>query len=131
MATAARTELDSISSQIISAAIKVHIALGPGLLESAYEAFLAHELRKQGLAVETQVALPVTYDGVTVDLGYRIDLKVANSVLVELKAVEGILPVHRAQLLSYLRLSDRRLGLLINFHTVRLKDGIVRIVNNY
>jgi GxxExxY protein len=118
-----------ISREVIGAAMKVHTALGPGLLESAYEACLLHELRKNGLKVESQIALPVVYDGLCLDLGYRIDLLVENSVVVELKACDAIHPVHEAQLLSYLKLSGKSLGLIINFHTVHLKDGIKRFVN--
>ena len=126
-----RSATNRLTGEIISAAIKVHAVLGPGLLESAYEACLAHELRRRGFQVATQVMLPVIYEGMKVDLGYRIDVMVENTVIVELKAHEGILPVHRAQLLSYLRLSDKRTGLLLNFHVPRLKDGIVRIVNEF
>lgn len=122
------TEND-VSRQIIDAAMRVHTALGPGLLESAYSACLAYELRRRGLRVETQVSLPVVYESVSIDLGYRVDLLVEGTVVVELKTVNNIKPIHEAQLLSYLRLSDRRLGLLINFHSVRLKDGITRMVN--
>ena len=105
--------------------------LGPGLLDGAYEVCFAHELRKRGLRVETQLPLPVSYDGVRVDLGYRLDLLVENEIVVELKAIETVLPVHKAQLLSYLRLGGKRLGLLINFHVDRLKDGITRLVNGF
>ncbi|MCS6883597.1 MAG: GxxExxY protein [Oscillochloridaceae bacterium] len=122
-------ELNHISGQIVDAAMKVHTALGPGLLESAYEACLAHELRKRGLKVLTQVALPVVYDGIELDAGYRLDLLVADAIIVELKAVEKVLPVHEAQLLSYLKLSGCKIGLLINFHVPKLKDGIKRMVN--
>jgi GxxExxY protein len=125
-----RERLNAISGQIINAALRVHTVLGPGLLESAYEVCFAHELRKRGLRVETQFPLPVTYDGVHVDLGYRLDLLVENEVVVELKAIESVLRVHKAQLLSYLRLGEKKLGLLINFHVDRLKDGITRLVNN-
>jgi GxxExxY protein len=123
--------LDRISHEVIGAAMKVHSALGPGLLESAYEACLAHELRKRGYLLATQVPLPVHYDGMVLELGYRIDMLVERSVLVELKAIENVLPVHKAQLLSYLRLSKKKLGLLINFHTLHLKDGITRLVNGH
>jgi GxxExxY protein len=118
-----------ISGAIIDAAMKVHTALGPGLLESAYEACLAYELRKGGLAVETQVELPVVYDGIRLDVGYRIDLIVASVVIVELKSVDSIAPIHKAQLLSYLKLSGRKVGLLLNFNVVHLKDGLTRMVN--
>lgn len=108
--------------------MKVHSALGPGLLESAYQACLAHELRKAGFRVQTEVLLPVIYDGITLDLGYRIDLIVNDLVIVELKSVEKITPIHQAQLLSYLKLSRKNLGLIINFNVLRLKDGIKRMV---
>lgn len=126
-----RDSLNAVTGEILQAAFKVHSTLGPGLLESAYEVCLAHELRKRGLRVETQLAVPVVYDGIQVDLGYRIDLLVEDSVVVELKAIETVLPVHKAQLLSYLRLSKQKVGLLINFHVDRLKDGITRIVNKF
>ncbi|HZH34787.1 MAG TPA: GxxExxY protein [Pyrinomonadaceae bacterium] len=122
-------DLNRISGAIIDSAMKVHTALGAGLLESVYEACLAHELRKRGLRVETQVALPVFYEGVKIDAGYRIDLLVESSVIVELKAVEQIAPIHQAQLLTYLKLSGKKLGLLINFNTVHLKNGIKRLIN--
>jgi GxxExxY protein len=117
-----------ISHAVISAALKVHSALGPGLLESAYEACLAHELRKAGLKVETQVGLPVVYDGIKLELGYRIDMLVNGLVVVELKSVEEISRVHVAQVLSYMKLSKKQLGLIINFNVLRLKDGIKRLV---
>ena len=126
-----RESLNAVTSGILQAAFEVHSALGPGLLESAYEACLTHALRKRGFRVETQVALPVIFDGVQLELGYRIDLLVDDEVLVELKAIETVLPVHRAQLLSYLRLTGKRVGLLLNFHVERLKDGVVRIVNHF
>ncbi len=124
-------EINDITGQIIDAAMKVHTALGPGLLESAYEACLAHELRKRGLNVQVQVVLPIEYDGIRLDAGYRIDLLVENVVIVELKAVEKMNPIFEAQLLSYLKLRKLEVGLLINFHVPRLKDGLKRIVNNY
>ncbi|EFO79725.1 hypothetical protein OSCT_2410 [Oscillochloris trichoides DG-6] len=123
-------QINQISGQIVDAAMKVHTTLGPGLLESAYEVCLAHELRKRGIKLYTQVTLPVTYDGVQIDAGYRLDLFVEETVIVELKAVSKVLPIHEAQLLSYLKLSGCKLGLLINFHVVHLKDGIKRMVNN-
>lgn len=122
-------EINDLTGQIIDAAIKVHTALGPGLLESAYEACLAHELRKRGLKVDVQLELPIEYDGVRLDVGYRIDLLVNDAVIVELKAVSEIHPIHQAQLLSYLKLSKKKIGLLINFHVLRLKDGIKRLAN--
>ena len=114
---------------MVDAAFRVHSALGPGLLESAYAACLAHELRSRGREVRTQVSLPIEYAGIRIDTGYRIDLLVDDIVVVELKAVVKMLPIHDAQLLSYLKLSRRTAGLLINFHEVRLKDGIKRMVN--
>jgi len=121
--------VNRITGMIITAAMKVHSQLGPGLLESAYEACLAHELRKQGLSVAQQVGLPVIYDGERIDLGYRMDLIVDGSVVIEIKCVEAINPVHQAQLLSYIRLSGRHIGLLINFHVAHLRDGIQRMVD--
>ena len=122
--------INEVSGSVVDAAMKVHTALGPGLLESAYEACLLHELRKRGRKVLSQVALPVVYDGVKIDVGYRIDLLVEDAVIVELKAVEKLSPIHDAQLLSYLKLGGYRLGLLINFNVLHLKDGIKRKVNN-
>jgi len=122
------TGINQVTHAIIGAAMKVHSALGPGLLESAYEACLVHELRKAGCKVVQQVELPVIYDGVRIDLGYRIDLVVNDCVIVELKCVEKIAAVHEAQLISYLRLSKIDVGLLINFHVRHLKDGIKRFV---
>lgn len=123
-------ELNEITGQIVDAALKVHKALGPGLLESAYQACLKYELEKRGLRVASQVEQPISYEGVTIDVGYRLDLLVEDAVIVELKSVEELHPVHKAQLLSYLRLSNKRIGLLINFNVERLKDGITRLVNN-
>jgi GxxExxY protein len=123
-------ELNEVSGIVVDAALKLHTALGPGLLESAYEACLLHELRNRGLKVLAQAALPVVYDGVKIDVGYRIDLLEEDAVVVELKAVEKLMPIHHAQLLSYLRLGGYKLGLLINFNVLHLKDGIKRMVNN-
>ena len=120
--------INAITETIIGAAMKVHSALGPGLLESAYEACLAYELRKNGYDVKTQVELPVIYESVRIDLGYRIDLLVYDRVIVELKCVERIASVHEAQIISYLRLSRKNVGLLINFHVRHLRDGIRRFV---
>jgi GxxExxY protein len=121
--------INQVSGAVINAAMRVHSVLGPGLLESAYQACLAQELRKRGMSVETQVGLPVVYEGEKLDLGYRIDLLIENLVIVEIKCVEAIHPVHEAQLLSYLWLSGKNVGLLINFHVARLKDGIKRMVD--
>jgi len=122
-------ELNEITDKIIGCAIKVHNTLGPGLIESAYEVCLAHEINKQGLGVQTQVALPVIYDNIKLDAGYRLDLLVEQRFVLELKAVERLIPIHEAQLLSYLKLSRLPLGLLINFNVRLLRDGIRRIAN--
>jgi len=124
-----KTELNRITQIIIGAAMAVHRELGPGLLESAYEACLAYEIPDRGLAVERQKALRVKYRGVNVDCGYRIDLLVEGKVVIELKAVERLEAIHQAQLLSYLKLSGCKVGLLINFNVKVLKDGIRRLVN--
>jgi GxxExxY protein len=122
--------LNEISGQIVDAAMKVHSALGPGLLESAYENCLLYELHRRGLRAIAQVDLPILYEGIRIDAGYRIDLLVEDAVILELKVVEKILPVHKAQVISYLKLSGKQLGLLINFHVEHLKDGISRFANN-
>jgi GxxExxY protein len=123
-------EINVRSGQVVDAAMRVHTALGPGLLEGAYEACLAHELGKRGLRVLVQAPLPIVYDGIRIELGYRADLVVGDAVIVELKSVAKLLPIHDAQLLSYLKLSGYRVGLLINFRVPKLKDGIKRMVNN-
>ena len=120
--------LNEITREIIGAAIAVHRELGPGLLESAYEACFAFELGDRGMSVERQKALPVKYRGVDLDCGYRIDLLVEKIVIVELKAVDKLLPIHEAQVLSYLKLSGCKIGLLINFNVKVLKNGIRRLV---
>ncbi|NJM06310.1 GxxExxY protein [Candidatus Gracilibacteria bacterium] len=120
---------DALSKQLIGAAIEVHRALGPGLLESAYEACLCHELKLRSIPFERQVALPVIYKGTMLDCGYRLDLLVGNLVIVELKAIDELEPIHEAQLLTYLRLKKLWLGLLINFNVPVLKQGIKRLVN--
>lgn len=119
-----------ITEQILGAAIAVHRALGPGLLESTYEACLAFELVDRGLAIVRQVALPVVYRGVRIDCGYRLDVVVEGRVIVEVKAVERILPVHEAQVLTYLKLSELPVALLLNFNVPLLKDGIKRFVGH-
>jgi GxxExxY protein len=121
-------EIDGMARQVVDAAFAVHKTLGPGLLESVYEICLAHELGKRNLAIERQVALPVNYDGVRLDAGFRIDLVVNRCLIVELKTVEELLPIHQAQTLTYLKLSGKRLALLINFNVPLIKDGIRRIV---
>ena len=120
--------LNQISGQVVSACYAVHSALGPGLLESVYESCLIYELRKRGLKVEGQVILPIVYDNLKIEGGLRLDLLVENCVIVELKAVESLLPVHKAQLMTYLKLSGNRLGLLINFNVPIIKEGIKRVV---
>lgn len=123
------TELNDVTGKIIELSIKVHKSLGPGMLEGAYEICLTHELVKNGFKVERQKKLPITYEGIRLDAGYRIDLIVNDSVIVEVKAVERLNPVHEAQLLSYLRMTGVRLGLLINFNMKMLRDGVKRVVN--
>jgi GxxExxY protein len=123
--------LDQLSRRIIGAAIEVHRHLGPGLLESAYESCLSFELRHAGFKVDEQRPLPVVYKEVRLDCGYRLDLVVDDDIIVEIKAVEKLLPIHEAQLLSYLRLAHKRVGLLMNFHVPVLKNGLKRIVNEF
>jgi GxxExxY protein len=120
--------LNNLSERIIGCAIKVHRTLGPGLLESAYEVCLAHELSKRGLRIERQVGVPVVYDGLKLDAGYVLDIVVEDCVILELKAVESLLSIHEAQLLTYLKLTGIKLGLLINFNVALLKNGIKRKV---
>ena len=121
---------DEVGTALIGAALKVHSALGPGLLESVYETCVAHELTKLGIRVERQVPVAVEYDGITFDQGFRIDLLVSSSVLAELKVVEKLLPIHQAQLLTYLRLTKRRVGYLLNFNVLHMREGgIKRLVN--
>lgn len=119
---------EEAARDVVDAAIAVHRVLGPGLLESAYEACLVHELDKRGRSVLRQVGLPIVYEAIKLEAGYRIDLIVDGSVIVEVKSVDAIAPIHEAQLLTYLRLSERRLGLLINFNVVLLKQGIKRMI---
>jgi GxxExxY protein len=121
--------LNTIGSEIVGSAMTIHSALGPGLLESAYELCLSHELVKRGLRVRNQLNIPLHYDTLSIDNGYRIDLLVNDLVVVELKAIESVLPVHRGQLLSYLRLGGFKLGYLLNFNVAHMRDGIVRMVN--
>ena len=122
-------EENNLGETILGCGMKVHSALGPGLLESTYEACLVHELSKAGLTVARQVALPVRYDGIELDTAYRIDLLVDDSVIIELKVVEQLMPIHTAQLLSYLKLSGRKPGYLLNFNGVHMRDGIKRVAN--
>lgn len=125
----ARARANELSNQIIGAAIAVHRELGPGLLESAYEACLCHELFARGIPFERQVPLPIVYRGHTIDCAYRLDILVGGLVIVELKSVEKLEPIHDAQLLTYLKLSNLWLGLLMNFNVEMLKNGIKRLVN--
>jgi GxxExxY protein len=120
---------NDLAREVVDAAIKVHSALGPGLLESVYEACLAHEIAVRGLRVERQVVLPVRYGDVTVEAGLRLDLLVGEGLVVEIKAVESLQPIHAAQLLTYLRLGGFSLGLLLNFNVVHMKSGIKRLAN--
>lgn len=121
-------DIESVGKKVLDAAYKVHSALGPGLLESVYEACLAYEIRQSGLLAETQVAIPVIYADVCVDAGLRLDILVEKYVIVEIKAIEKTTPLHEAQLLTYLKISGLRLGFLINFNVLHLKDGIKRLV---
>lgn len=123
--------LNKITETIIGVAINIHRTLGPGLLESAYEACMVYDLTQAGLKVKQQKPLPVVYRGVKLECGYRMDLMIENEVVVEIKSVEKLLPIHKAQLMSYLKLSDCKVGLLINFNIEVLKDGIQRVVNNF
>lgn len=125
---AAGTKINVVTGIIVDAAMKVHSTLGPGLLESAYEVCLTHELRKRELDVMTQVVVPIVYDGVSLEKAYRLDILV-EGVVVEVKTVAKVMPVHHAQLLSYLRLGGHPVGLLLNFQVARMRDGIVRVAN--
>lgn len=122
-------EIEEIAKIIVDAAIQVHRALGPGLLESAYQQCLAYELRKRGLCVETEVELPLKYEEVQINVGYRIDMLVENQIIVENKTVDELAPIHQAQLLTYLKLRDCRLGFLLNWNVTLMKNGIKRMVN--
>jgi GxxExxY protein len=121
--------INSITEKVIGCAIEVHRAIGPGLLESAYEECLCYELKEQGLNFKRQVPLPVVYKGVKLDCGYVLDIIVEDLVILEIKAVERVMPIHEAQLLSYLRMLDKRIGLILNFNMPIMKNGIKRIVN--
>jgi len=124
-------EINRITEIIIGCAIEVHRALGPGLLENAYEECLYYELKQVGIKVEKQKALPLTYKEVHLDVGYRLDLFIEDKVIVELKAVEALNEIHQAQLITYLKVSGCKVGLLINFNVAKLTDGLKRMVNNY
>ena len=122
-------KINTITSEIIRAAMVVHSALGPGLLESVYQACLTHLLRQNGLSVDTERPIPVSFNGIRFELGFRLDLLVEEQVVVEVKAIRRIQPVHSAQLLSYMKLSDKKVGLLLNFHVRHMRHGIQRLVN--
>ena len=120
---------NQIAAAVVDAAFKIHTTLGPGLLESIYEATLEYELRNRGLSVLRQIGLPVYYEGLKLELGYRVDLIIGDKVIIEIKSIEALAPIHKRQLLTYLRLANMRLGLLINFNVERIRDGIQRVVN--
>src|SRR5215470_17694154 len=128
--TEVEMEFADLSEKVIAAALKVHSAIGPGVMEKVYRTCLQHELRKAGLDVQSEVALPILYDGLRLESGCRIDLLVENLLIVELKCADSIQPIHKAQLLTYLRLANKPVGLLLNFNVVHLRDGIRRILNN-
>jgi len=121
---------NEIAKIIVDTAFQIHKRLGPGLLESVYEVILAHELKRRGLKVDRQVPVAIVFDGIRFDEGFRADVIVGDKVIVELKSVENVIPVHKKQLLTYLRLTDKRLGLLLNFGSELIRDGISRVVNN-
>ena len=123
-------EFDTLSNQVIGAALKVHSTLGPGLFEEVYKVCLHHELTEKGFKVLSEVGIPVIYGGATLDIGYKADLIVEDSLIVELKSVAEFAPVHRAQLLTYLKLAHIQVGLLLNFNTAHLREGIVRMINS-
>ena len=120
---------NQIAKEVVDAAVKVHTKLGPGLLESVYEEALAYELKKLGIIFDRQIGIPISYEGIRMDLGFRADLVIDNKLIVELKSIENILPVHKKQLLTYLKLTKMRLGLLVNFNVELIKEGIIRIAN--
>ena len=124
-------DIEAIAHEVVDSAVKIHRALGPGLLESAYQKCLTYELRQRGLQVDCEVTLPIVYDGQTIDVGYRIDMLVEGCVVVENKAADQLLPIHQAQLLTYLKLRQLKLGLLINWNVRLIKDGIKRILNGW
>ena len=123
-------DINKLSSKIIGAAIEVHKTLGPGLLESAYEECLSHELKLGGVSFERQKSIPISYKGKTLDCGYRLDIVVEGTIILELKSCEKIEPIHKAQVLTYLKLTNLNLGLLLNFNVPYMRDGILRVVNN-
>jgi len=119
---------ESLATEIVDAAFKIHSSLGPGLLENVYETCLAHELHRRGINFESQVSLPIRYEGLNLDAGLRLDLVVGGKVIIECKAVEALLPVHKAQILTYLKLSGHHLGFLINFNVTTIKEGLKRVI---
>lgn len=123
-------DIEEIAKNIVDAAIKVHTVLGPGLLESAYQKCMEYELGKNGLKAECEVVLPVVYEKIKIDAGYRIDMIVEDSIIIENKTVEKLMPIHEAQLLTYLKMKNCKLGFLLNWNVSRMKDGIKRMVNN-
>jgi GxxExxY protein len=123
-------DIEGIAKKIVDAALKVHTVLGPGLLESSYQKCLEYELKKEGVKVECEVTLPIQYEKILIDAGYRIDMIVEGSVIVENKTVERLMPIHEAQLLTYLKLKSCKIGFLLNWNVPRMKDGIKRMVNN-
>ena len=123
--------LEEISHKILDAAYKVHSAIGPGLFEEVYKVCLRHELNKAGLKVLSEVGIPVIYDGIELEVGYRMDLIVEDSIVLELKSVESLAPIHKAQLLNYLKLAKKEVGLLLNFNTSHLRNGIMRVANPF
>ena len=123
-------DIEEIAKKIVDAVIKVHTVLGPGLLESAYQKCMEYELGKNGLKAECEVVLPVVYERIKIDAGYRIDMIVEDSIIIENKTVEKLMPIHEAQLLTYLKMKNCKLGFLFNWHVPRMKDGIKRMVNN-
>ncbi len=124
-------DFEPIAREIVDSAIRVHTRLGPGMLESAYQACMEYELAKRSLAVQKQVPMSLQYDDLVLDVAYRLDIVVENAVVVELKSVQQLQPIHTAQLLSYLRAGDYRMGFLLNFNTVHMRDGIKRVVNRF
>jgi GxxExxY protein len=123
-------DIEKVASEIVDAAVKVHKALGPGLLESAYQQCLIYELKQRGLTVESEVPMPIKYGEVKIDAGYRMDMVVNGIIIIENKTVDKLIPIHQAQLLTYLKLSGKQLGFLLNWNVTIMKDGIKRTVNN-
>ena len=126
-----KQEYERLATIIVDACFKIHKKYGPGLLESAYQACLVYELKKRGLSVQAEVPLPLIYEEVKLDCGYRLDIVVENCILIELKSVEQLAPIHSAQIITYLKLSKKKMGFLVNFNVPLIKDGIKRFVNNY